>query len=154
MAIVIAGIIGGVVVGVIGGATSHEDHSDYDDWHDYSDYAERERRRKQRQLEEERKRKRAAIQVARSELSGIIRKNVQSFTASEGVPVQRLVTSSECDFDSFEEDMQPMDDSAKSSINSNVGIDLDNALKIEKNKLKELNSLIATLNEKILTTKK
>ena len=148
MAIVIAGIIGGVIAGVI--VKEHSDYGDYSDHSDYSDYA-RQRRKaekeaRRRQAEEAKRRR----EEARAKLDGIIASKVRSFENREGVTVETKASRATCSFEDFETDMKPMDASAKKAIREQVAVELKETLTQEKARLKELDGLIQAVNERIL----
>ena len=151
MAIVIAGIIGGVVGGTIAAGKASM-HGDYSAHSAYSDYENRRRiaeqnARKQRNAEERQRRN-----EARTHLDEIIESKVSSFENREGVSGIERVSIAECGFKDFNEDMKPMNDSAKKVIHDQVASELRKAIQQDQERLKELDELIQTVNERILST--
>jgi len=143
--IVVAGVIAGVVVGAA--AVGHDDYSDHSD---YSDAAERERRRREAQRKADKQRRAAARDEARRELDGLIQKSVRSFEARQGVSVDTCVGASDCSFKDFDEDMQPMTDSAHEAIKLQVGSDIQRRVVEEKERIKQIDRVIQRINEHIL----
>lgn len=153
MAIVIAGIIGGVVAGVGGIIANYDDHSDHSD---YSDYEVKRRQAEEEARKREEEIRRQRVMEARIYFNEVIRRNVSSFENREGVKLEleSPLTSDACSFSDFEQDMKPLDDAAKKAIKTQVAKDLLDSIEEDERKLKELDSLIQAVNERILTNPK
>ena len=148
MPIVVVGIIGGIVGGggLIIGAASHEDHSDYSDYRSYSDYAERERIEREAKNRAEKDR----IKQDKIELDDEIARKTTKFKSQNQVDFEHEVSSKSCGFESFREDMRPMDEAAEEAIRQQVATDLKEKIAEDKKTLKEIDKLIIAINEKVL----
>lgn len=147
MAIIIAGVIGGIV---IIGAANHDDHSDYNDWHDYSDFAERTRREREAKKRAAEQRRKQRIAEARENLGAVIDQNVTVFENQNEVQLNKRIDASDCSFVDFDTDMQPLDNAAQKAINKQVGKALKEKLDEEKAEIAEINQVLAALNKTVL----
>lgn len=147
MAIIIAGVIGGIVVI---GAANHDDHSDYNDWHDYSDFAERTRREREAKKRAAEQRRKQRIAEARENLGAVIDQNVTVFENQNEVQLNKRIDASDCSFVDFDTDMQPLDNAAQKAINKQVGKALKEKLDEEKAEIAEINQVLAALNKTVL----
>lgn len=146
MAIVIAGIIGGVVaVGAVREAV-YDDYSDYGDYADHSDYNDYAYR-----MEQERKKR--EMRESREELNEEIQKNVNSFKKSSGISPDKIITSNDCQFYNFDSDMQPMNSNVNEKIANQLIKEEVKQIEDYKQQITKIDNAILAINEKILNKK-
>ncbi|MGN0879173.1 MAG: hypothetical protein ACI4WT_06940 [Oligosphaeraceae bacterium] len=144
MAIVVAGIIGGAIVGaVIKGPYS--DYSDYSDHSDYSDAAYQEGIR--RKAEEEKRLRRLA--EAKADLDDAITQNVSQFENQNLLSVDQVATADSCRFEQFEDDIADQNAAVKQAVQSQGAADQARQLKRQQDRLKRLDDAINAISQAI-----
>ena len=146
MAIVVAGIIGGAIVGAAlkdefsgGRRRRYSDHSDYSD----AAYQEDIRRR----AEEEKRQRRLA--EAKANLDDAITQNVNQFENQNLLSVNQVATADSCRFEQFEDDIADQNAAVKQAVQTQGAADQARQLKRQQDRLTRLDDAIDAINQAI-----
>ena len=146
MAIVVAGIIGGAIVGAAlkdefsgGRRRRYSDHSDYSD----AAYQEDIRRR----AEEEKRQRRLA--EAKADLDDTIAQNISQLENQNLLTIDQVTTADSCQFETFADDLADQNDAVKQAIRSQGAADQARQLKRQQERLKCLDNAIDAISQAI-----
>ena len=146
MAIVVAGIIGGAIVGAAlkdefsgGRRRRYSDHSDYSD----AAYQEDIRRR----AEEEKCQRRLA--EAKADLDDTIAQNISQLENQNLLTIDQVTTADSCQFETFADDLADQNDAVKQAIRSQGAADQARQLKRQQERLKCLDNAIDAISQAI-----
>ena len=145
MAIVVAGIIGGAIVGAAlkdefsGGRRRYSDHSDYSD----AAYQEQIRR----QAEEEKRRQR--LEEAKADLDDTIAQNISQLENQNLLTIDQVTSADSCQFETFADDLADQNAAVKQAVRSQGAADQARQLKRQQERLKCLDNAIDAISQAI-----
>lgn len=146
MAIVVAGIIGGAIVGAaLKDEFSGRKRRYYSDHSDYSDAAYQEQIR--RQAEEEKRRQRLA--EAKADLDDTIAQNISQLENQNLLTIDQVTTADSCQFETFTDDLADQNAAVKQAIRSQGAADQARQLKRQQERLKCLDNAIDAISQAI-----
>lgn len=146
MAIVVAGIIGGVIVGAaLKDEFSGRRRRYYSDHSDYSDAAyQAEIRHK---AEEEKHRQRLA--EAKADLDDTIAQNISQLENQNLLTIDQVTTADSCQFETFADDLADQNAAVKQAVRSQGAADQARQLKRQQERLKCLDNAIDAISQAI-----
>lgn len=146
MAIVVAGIIGGAIVGAaLKDEFSGRRRRYYSDHSDYSDAAyQTEIRRK---AEEEKRRQRLA--EAKADLDDTIAQNISQLENQNLLTIDQVTTANSCQFETFADDLADQNAAVKQAVRSQGAADQARQLKRQQERLKCLDNTIDAISQAI-----
>ena len=146
MAIVVAGIIGGVIVGAAlkdefsgGRRRYYSDHSDYSDAAYQAEI--------RRKAEEEKRRQRLA--EAKADLDDTIAQNISQLENQNLLTIDQVTTADSCQFETFADDLADQNAAVKQAIRSQGAADQARQLKRQQERLKCLDNAIDAISQAI-----
>ena len=146
MAIVVAGIIGGAIVGAaLKDEFSGRRRRYYSDLADYSDAAyQAEIRRK---AEEEKRRQRLA--EAKADLDDTIAQNISQLENQNLLTIDQVTSADSCQFETFADDLADQNAAVKQAVRSQGAADQARQLKRQQERLKCLDNAINAISQAI-----
>lgn len=146
MAIVVAGIIGGAIVGAaLKDEFSGRRRRYYSDHSDYSDAAyQAEIRRK---AEEEKRRQRLA--EAKADLDDTIAQNISQLENQNLLTIDQVTSADSCQFETFADDLADQNAAVKQAVRSQGAADQARQLKRQQERLKCLDNAIDAISQAI-----
>lgn len=146
MAIVVAGIIGGAIVGAaLKDEFSGRRRRYYSDHSDYSDAAYQEQIR--RQAEEEKRRQRLA--EAKADLDDTIAQNISQLENQNLLTIDQVTSADSCQFETFADDLADQNAAVKQAVRSQGAADRARQLKRQQERLKCLDNAIDAISQAI-----
>ena len=146
MAIVVAGIIGGAIVGAaLKDEFSGRRRRYYSDHSDYSDAAYQEQIR--RQAEEEKRRQRLA--EAKADLDDTIAQNISQLENQNLLTIDQVPSADSCQFETFADDLADQNAAVKQAVRSQGAADQARQLKRQQERLKCLDNAIDAISQAI-----
>ena len=146
MAIVVAGIIGGAIVGAaLKDEFSGRRRRYYSDHSDYSDAAyQAEIRRK---AEEEKRRQR--LEEAKADLDDTIAQNISQLENQNLLTIDQVTSADSCQFETFADDLADQNAAVKQAVRSQGAADQARQLKRQQERLKCLDNAIDAISQAI-----
>lgn len=146
MAIVVAGIIGGAIVGAaLKDEFSGRRRRYYSDHSDYSDAAyQAEIRHK---AEEEKRRQRLA--EAKADLDDTIAQNISQLENQNLLTIDQVTSADSCQFETFADDLADQNAAVKQAVRSQGAADQARQLKRQQERLKCLDNAIDAISQAI-----